>query len=258
MEAKREGAAFVGVWKLNNGGVVFDCKDEVMASWLKQQEIIPQFIAKMGGVCVYKPRRVELVAEMIPVGARIEEGGMWRQVERDSGLEAGVIVGARWLKALACRRAGQQSAHVKVEFVTAEAADHAIDNGLYWQGKHTRACKSEEEVWRCVKCQKFDGHLAFACKSAADVCGRCVEAHWTLDSLVTDSGPMWCSNCKVGGHGAASRTCPFFQSERQKKNEWDPTYGYHYIPTTDPRMWATTAGTAAAAAATAASSAGHG
>ncbi|KAJ7325890.1 hypothetical protein DFH08DRAFT_1027931 [Mycena albidolilacea] len=64
MEAKREGAAFVGVRKPDNGGVVFDWKDEGMASWLKQQDVMPQFIAKMGGggVCVYKPRRVELVA----------------------------------------------------------------------------------------------------------------------------------------------------------------------------------------------------
>jgi hypothetical protein len=194
----------------------------------------------------------------VPVGARIEEGGMWRQVEGDSGLEAGVIVGARWLKVLARRRAGQQSAHAKVEFATAEAANHTIDNSLYWQGKHIRVRKSEEEVRRCVKCQKFDGHLAFACKSTADVCGRCAEAHQTLDCSVTDSGPMRCSNCKVGGHGAASRTCPFFQSEQQKRNERDPTYGYRYIPTTDPRTWATTAGAAAAAAATAAPSVGHG
>ncbi|KAJ7348024.1 hypothetical protein DFH08DRAFT_635388, partial [Mycena albidolilacea] len=160
-----------------------------------------------------------------------------QQVEGDSGLEAGVIVGVQWLKALVCRRAGQQPAHAKVEFATTEAANHAIDNGLYWQGKHICVHKLEEEVRWCVKCQKFDGHLAFACKLAADVCRHCAEAHRTLDCPVTDLGLMRCSNCKVGGHGTASQTCPFFQSEQQKKNERDPTYGCHYTPTTDPRTW---------------------
>ncbi|KAJ7325891.1 hypothetical protein DFH08DRAFT_711155, partial [Mycena albidolilacea] len=117
------------------------------------------------------------------------------------------------------RRTGQQLAYAKVEFTTTEAVKHAIDNGLYWQGKHIRVCKLEEEVWCCVKCQKFDRHLAFVSKSAADGCSHCVEAYRTLDCPVTDSGPMRCSNCKVDGHSAASRTCPFFQSEQQKRNE---------------------------------------
>jgi hypothetical protein len=119
-------------------------------------------------------------------------------------------VAAQWLKALVCRRAGQQLAYAKVEFATAEAVKHAIDNGLYWQGKHIHVRKSEEEVRCCVKCQKFNRHLAFASKSVADVCRRCAEAHRTLDCPVTDSGLMRCSNCKVGRHSTASWTCPFF------------------------------------------------
>ncbi|KAF8208957.1 hypothetical protein K438DRAFT_1493073, partial [Mycena galopus ATCC 62051] len=92
----------------------------------------------------------------------------------------------------------------------------------------------------CVKCQKFDGHLAHACTSPVDVCGRCAEAHRTTNCPVTDSGTMRCANCKVSGHGAAERECPFFQEAQRKRRERDPTSGYRYIPTSDPRTWVTT------------------
>ncbi|KAF8148144.1 hypothetical protein K438DRAFT_1625693 [Mycena galopus ATCC 62051] len=241
MEAKREGAAFIGAKRLPNGGVVFDCKDEVMARWLKGGDVMWQFLGKLGATCVYRPRRVELIAEMLPVEARIDESGMWRVVEGDSGLADGAIVSARWVKAPGRRALGQRVAHAKVEFTDAEAANHAIDNGMYFQGKHIRVRKSEEEAKRCVKCQKFDGHLASACTSAVDVCGRCAGNHRTGDCPVTESGAMKCANCKVDGHGAAERGCPYFQEAQQKRRERDPTAGYRYIPTSDPKTWLTTA-----------------
>ncbi|KAF8208956.1 hypothetical protein K438DRAFT_1573307 [Mycena galopus ATCC 62051] len=146
MGAKREGAGFAGAKRLANGGVVFDCKDEDMAGWLKGREVMSQFLGKLGATCVYRPRRTELIAEMLPVEAKIEEQGMWRVVERDSGLTQGAIVSARWVKAPGRRAQGQRVAHVKVEFGDAESANHAIDNGLYFQGKHIRVWKSEEEA----------------------------------------------------------------------------------------------------------------
>jgi hypothetical protein len=129
MEAKMEGAAFVGARKLLNGGVVFDCRDEAMATWVKSGAVMAQFVAALGGTCVYRPRRTEMVAEMVPVEARIEDAGMWRVVEKDGGYRDGAIVGARRLKALARRVVGQRVAHLKVEFADADAANHAIDMG---------------------------------------------------------------------------------------------------------------------------------
>ncbi|KAJ7906915.1 hypothetical protein B0H13DRAFT_2332965 [Mycena leptocephala] len=175
MTSKEEGAAFVGAKRLENGGVIFDCKDEAMATWLKGATVVEEFVAALGGSCVYRPRSVMLIAEMVSVEVRVEEPGTWRVVEADSGLEEGAIVSARWVKAPARRAPNQRVAHLRVEFATAEAANHAIDYGVYWQGTNYRVRKSDEEPRRCVKCQKFDGHIAQACKSAVDVCGRCTR-----------------------------------------------------------------------------------
>ncbi|KAJ7146969.1 hypothetical protein C8R44DRAFT_593486, partial [Mycena epipterygia] len=184
-----------------------------------------------------RPRRLELIAEMVSVEVRLEDAGTWRLVEMDSGLADGAITGARWVKAPHRRQPNQRVAHAKVEFMSAEAANHAIDNGIYVQGTRLRVRKSEEEARRCAKCQKYDGHLAHACKSEVDVCGRCAAAHRTGDCTVTDSGPFRCSNCKVEGHGAVDRQCPVFQREQQRRKARDPTAGYRYFPTADPKTW---------------------
>ncbi|KAJ6470019.1 hypothetical protein C8R45DRAFT_875311, partial [Mycena sanguinolenta] len=208
-----------------------------MAVWLKSTAVVAEFVATLGGSCVYRPRSTMLIAEMVSVELRVEQPGTWRIVEAESGLEVGAIVSARWVKALARRAPNQKVAHLRVEFATPEAANHAIDYGLYWQGKNYRVRKSDEEPRRCVKCQKFDGHIAHACKSLVDVCGRCAGDHRTQDCTVTESREMKCSNCQVSGHAAVDRSCPFFLKEVQRKRSRDPTAGYRYIPTSDPKTW---------------------
>ncbi|KAJ7780706.1 hypothetical protein DFH07DRAFT_690986, partial [Mycena maculata] len=88
-----------------------------------------------------------------------------------------------------------------------------------------------------AKCQRFDGHLAHACKSAVDVCGRCAANHRTGDCPVTDSGIFKCSNCNVEGHGAVDRRCPVFLQEQQRRRARDPTADYRYFPTKEPWTW---------------------
>ncbi|KAF7351302.1 RNA-directed DNA polymerase from transposon X-element [Mycena sanguinolenta] len=138
MEEKMEGATFVGASRLANGGVIFDCKDEATAEWVRQTHVVRQFVAALGSNCVYRPRRTELIAEMVGVEARVEEAGFWRVVETDSGITEGGIESARWIKAVERRTPGQRVAHLRVAFANAEAANHAIDNGLFVQGRHVR------------------------------------------------------------------------------------------------------------------------
>ncbi|KAJ7198268.1 hypothetical protein GGX14DRAFT_374253, partial [Mycena pura] len=236
MAEKLAGAAFVGASRLANGGVVFDCKDEATARWMRQADVAGQFVAALGGSCVYRPRRLELIAERVGVEALIEAQGFWRMVEADSGIREGGIVGARWIKAVERRAPGQQVAHLRVEFANAEAANHAIDNGLFVKGRHVSVRKSDNEPQRCARCQSYQGHIARVCKATASVCARCAADHRTADCLATDAD-LRCGNCKVNGHGAASRTCPIFVKEQERRRARDPTAGYRYIPTDDPRTW---------------------
>ncbi|KAJ7924089.1 hypothetical protein B0H13DRAFT_1602028, partial [Mycena leptocephala] len=237
MEAKLEGAAFAGARKLANGGVVFDCRDEKTAQWIKESEHMRQFISALGGTCVFRPRRQELLVERVDVETRVEDAGTWRVVEKESGLGEGEIAGARWLKPQHQCSSTQRVAHLRVDFASSESANHAIDNGVFIQGKHHRVRKMEEEPRRCMKCQQYGGHLARDCKAPEDVCARCAANHRTADCPVTDSGTFKCSNCKVSGHSAADRACPFFWNEQQKKRARDPNAGYCYFPTADPKTW---------------------
>ncbi|KAJ7221654.1 hypothetical protein GGX14DRAFT_310130, partial [Mycena pura] len=221
---------------LTNGGVVFDCKDDATAAWIRREDNACRFVARLGGGGVYRPRRTELLAEMVPIEARIEDSEFWRGVETDSGIAPGGIDGGRWIKAVEKRAPGQRVAFVRVAFATAEAANHAIDGGLYVQGKHVKVRKSDDEPQRCARCQSYDGHMARACKAPANVCARCAADHRTADCLATDSTRR-CGNCKIDGHTAASHDCPVFVREQQKKKKRNPTSGYRYIPTTDPRTW---------------------
>ncbi|KAJ6550642.1 hypothetical protein DFH09DRAFT_834203, partial [Mycena vulgaris] len=157
-----------------------------------------------------KPRRVEVVAEMVPVEAMIGDTETWSTVERESSLPVGSITGMRWIKAENRCNPGQRVAHLRVEFTTAEAANQAIDGNLYFGAKSVRVRKSEDEARRCAKCQKYDGHIARECPSEVDVCARCSEAHRTSECTVMDAVSFRCANCEKGGHGPASRECPAF------------------------------------------------
>ncbi|KAJ7213555.1 hypothetical protein GGX14DRAFT_360934, partial [Mycena pura] len=119
------------------------------------------------------------------------------------------------------RTAGQRVAHLRVEFASAEAANHAIDNGIFVQGKNIRIRKSDDEPRRCARCQAYDGHLANACKAPASVCGRCTADHRTAECLATEKD-FSCGNCKVSGHGVVSRECPVFVKEQTRRRARDP------------------------------------
>ncbi|KAJ7747557.1 hypothetical protein B0H16DRAFT_1320340 [Mycena metata] len=233
-----EGATFVGAKKLANGGVVFDCVDEKMADWVKARNVMIQFTSALGGTCTYRPRRQELVVEMVPFDAHVEDAGTWRMVERESGQVPGCIEETHWIKPPQFRSPTQKVGHMKVSFATAEGANHAIDNGLWLGGVCLKARKPEDEARRCARCQSYDGHLARDCKAAANACARCAGEYRTADCMMVDSSTFSCANCKVTGHGAADRSCPVFQKEQTKKKARDPTAGYRYFPTADPRTWA--------------------
>ncbi|KAJ7780707.1 hypothetical protein DFH07DRAFT_695380, partial [Mycena maculata] len=112
--------------KLTNRGVIFVCKDESMVRWVKGMEVMRQFVAALGGTCVFRPRRVELIVEMVPVETRIDDAGTWHVVEADSGMKEGDVLGAHWVKVPQRRANNQRVAHLKLEVVGDEVANHLI------------------------------------------------------------------------------------------------------------------------------------
>ncbi|KAJ7173837.1 hypothetical protein C8R46DRAFT_826237, partial [Mycena filopes] len=207
------------------------------AEWLKVEATMKQFVASLGGMCVYKPRTVEMVVEMVPVETQIESPSTWKVMEEESGLQPGDIVAATWLKPLGRRTDTQRVAHVSLRLRRAEAANHLKDNHLFHKAQYMKVRKPRYEPKRCAKCQSYDGHFAGACKARADVCARCAGDHRTDNCSMLNSGTFGCSNCKVEGHGAADRSCPAFVQALVKLRARDPSSRYVYYPTADPRTW---------------------
>ncbi|KAJ7139349.1 hypothetical protein C8R44DRAFT_588105, partial [Mycena epipterygia] len=123
---------------LQNGGVVFDCKDAAMAMWVKAEENMKHFVSALRGDCMYRPQHMEAVTKMVPVE-------VWITVEMDSGLPEGGIVGMWWIKAENCCSPEQCVMHLKVAFVSTEVANHTIDGNLFFGPKSICIHKSEEE-----------------------------------------------------------------------------------------------------------------
>ncbi|KAF8215621.1 hypothetical protein K438DRAFT_1463343, partial [Mycena galopus ATCC 62051] len=117
-----------------------------------------------------------------------------------------------------------------------DAANHAIDNGLFILGKNVRTRKPDDDPMRCARCQSYEGHRAHDCKAPANVCTRCAADHMTVHCHAAQQD-FRCGNCQVGGHTAASRHCPAFLKAQERKRARDRTAAYRYFPTDDPRTW---------------------
>ncbi|KDR70529.1 hypothetical protein GALMADRAFT_49836, partial [Galerina marginata CBS 339.88] len=123
------------------------------------------------------------------------------------------------------RRPGQMSAHAFVDFNSPGAADHAIQHGLYIEGKRVFARKFVQDPRRCYKCQTVGAtHVAAECTAEGTTCGRCgtIGDHRTKECMATDSDLFFCPNCNTRGHGAADRHCPKFLAAIKTAAERNP------------------------------------
>ncbi|KAI0703714.1 hypothetical protein BC835DRAFT_1262389, partial [Cytidiella melzeri] len=95
---------------------------------------------------------------------------------------------------------------------------------------------------RCLKCQKVGvAHIAANCQAIHDTCGTCgVSTHATRECTVTDPARYQCSNCRLPGHAAWSRTCPYYLRKKRELMDRCSESRYTYFPTNaDPRTWET-------------------
>ncbi|KAJ3884226.1 hypothetical protein GG344DRAFT_29269, partial [Lentinula edodes] len=126
-------------------------------------------------------------------------------------------------------------AHAILSMNDRATANKLILNQVIVGGKALRVRKNKPDPRRCAKCNVF-GHIAEQCKAEHDSCARCAGRHRTSICTAT-SEQMQCANCKVKGHGAASRECPFFLHKLKDKAQWEPERGYELFVTRDPETW---------------------
>jgi hypothetical protein len=237
-DAMPEDTAFVGATKLKNGGALLQLNTNKAADWLRGEKATASFLEQMGGTSTIKSRQWNTIVEFVPITFNPNNLDGLREVEKVSGLPRGTIASAKYFKPEHKRKPQQQSAHAMLSFTTREAANHAIEHGLFIESKRVSAHKLLREPRRCVKCQQVGTyHIAAECKSIHDVCARCGEMHKTELCTATDPSAFKCTNCKAKGHGAADRKCPYFMEKLVQVQSRDPENKYRFFPTNDPKTW---------------------
>lgn len=243
-EQRPEGVEFVAVRKLRHGGALYEMKSTQGAEWLRGKREQKEFLVMMGGTSVIKEKMYQTIVEYVPVTFLPEEEGMERNkedtnrairvVEQTSGLREGDIARFIFIKHHLRRRTGQMTAHAFVDFRNPNAANHAIQHGLFIEGKHVFARKYIQDPRRCYKCQKIGAaHVAAECRANETMCGRCgtISDHRTKECTAMNSDLFYCPNCNTRGHGAADRQCPKFMAAIKAVAERHPEQQSHLFPT---------------------------
>jgi hypothetical protein len=97
------------------------------------------FTSKFSGTATIKDRALTVIVEYVPLSHSPEALAEMRKIERDSKLPIGSLLSTRWIKPIQRRTAGQRSAHIIAKFITTEAANQSIRDGLIIAGKRTWA-----------------------------------------------------------------------------------------------------------------------
>jgi hypothetical protein len=126
---------------------------------------------KMGSTASYKVQTYEVVLDWVPVTFEPHLTGSLELVEQASRLNTAAILEARWIKPIHLRAPGQRTALAIFEFRTCKEANHAIEFGLFIEGKKVWVRKQLQEPKQCLKCQCFGEHKAASCVSRYEVCG---------------------------------------------------------------------------------------
>jgi hypothetical protein len=244
---------FVGVRKLAAGGIFLDLNSAHAARWLKQPDARKQFMVHFSALSVFKDHEFRALAEFVPISFRCDDPSALQQIVRDGNIPEGSISRAAWAKAVTNRHATQRVAHLKLFFVTAEAANIAIRNGLYIAGKKITVRKLLQEAQRCAKCQRYghgknegEAHFAKDCRWVHDTCGGCGQHHRKEECTANLAVDSFCVNCQVKGHPAWDRTCPFFIDRCKRINSARKDGDFRYFVTRDAASWETLSDDAAA------------
>ena len=142
----------------------------------------------------------------------------WLSIGIDNNLPTNAILHTKFIKPPHLCPPTQCHAHTIIGLASREAANLAIEKGLFIEGKKLLIKKLTPEPRQCMKCQRY-GHYANKCPSPIDVCARCAGPHKTTQCTVTEETEFKCSNCPIEiatDHWLADHNCPTFIKEAKK------------------------------------------
>jgi hypothetical protein len=93
------------------------------------------FLVQMGGTSIHKDQLSHVIIEYVPVSFDLNGMGGLSIVEAVSGLGCTTIKEVRFIKPVHLHTPGQRMGHAILRLLTWEAANHAIEHGLFIEGK---------------------------------------------------------------------------------------------------------------------------
>ncbi|KAG1828668.1 hypothetical protein EV424DRAFT_1536412 [Suillus variegatus] len=234
-------ALFTSARKLRHGGVIFEVDSTDTKAWLSCQSTSQDFSENFGGETMIKNRTFQIIAEYVPTTFNPDSSTSLAETEKNSKLQPGSLIKAKWIKPLARRNPNQRSAFCTLSCKDRESANHAIRLGLTIEGCKIAVHKLLPEPTRCLKCQQLTSdHMAATCSQETDTCGTCGLDHRTSECDFGTADPQhhYCINCGLQGHASWSRDCPCFIERSNKMHGKSEEARYKFFPTEDdPESW---------------------
>ena len=137
--------------------------------WIKQLDVQKVFIANYSGTSNIQNKLHYIIAEFVPTTFDAGSSYAHTKVEEDSGISGNIIAFSKYIKPPHLHNENQKVAHIIIGFNDRNAANNAIQAGLFIEGKYIDVRKKLTELRRCLKCQKY-GHYVPDCKASGDTC----------------------------------------------------------------------------------------
>ena len=221
---------FVSAAKMANGGILLEGSTPTLITRLNVAATQQLFLEAVGTSAVIRARTYNVVAFYVPLTFQTNNEQALREIEEANGLQPHSIVSARWIKPEARRSVTQVFGHAIISFKSSDQANKAIANGLVINQRRVNVTKDKKVPTRCMKCQQW-GHMAIACISPGDICGKCGEGHRTANCT---EGKLHCTPCGSDGHASWDRKCPVFVTKCYEMDCRTPGNLLTYFPTEEP------------------------
>ncbi|TFK22075.1 hypothetical protein FA15DRAFT_550705, partial [Coprinopsis marcescibilis] len=231
------------VTRLPKGGVQLEVNSREGAKWMRTEEIQKALAGLFGEKATVSGRGYKVEVRHVPMTWLHCEQELYRTLEGENNMQAGVIMDGRWRRAPLYWNPSQKLAHMTIAVMEATTDNRIIEKGLRLEGACIGATKPEPEPQRCYWCQMVGRNACEVkrCKSANPVCGSCASiGHETRVCKVGPEEYRYVS-CGESGqpdkHVASDRTCPEWMQQRREMVERQPELGFQLYPTQEQDTW---------------------
>ena len=193
-----------GVKILKNFDVLIETDTEASAELFKKHA--PGILINLCPSAHIRPRNYVLIFKFVPCMGSFDpydEDSLW-EIESDNGTPTNSISSASWCKRPDLRSPNQQTANLKVCFMTPEGANLFLKEHIRVQGELVNVRMDLRIPTRCNQCQEY-GHIRANCINQE----RCAQWSqlpkytkvWQLPLLLSVLGPASCQGKSDTFHG---------------------------------------------------------